>query len=218
MPELPEPPPLTVPELLEPPPLEVPEELPPELVPEPEPWVPDCVGADVVLGALPLPSPVPDPVTPVDSDGTEGVPEDCVVDVAGGAEEWVTGAVTAATVVTWTVAGWCETTRRAGCVDSFGSSSAGAGWIWFVVTTLTGDWTTLPTTAAFTGTPACAPVAARTPKAAANASASRQMPMSGSRDPAARRRVQNDRRTRPSPAATSTATLLPPFPRRSFGQ
>jgi len=78
---------------------------------------------------------LPDPVAGVGFDATEGLPE---VDVGGGDEAWVTGAVTATAGVTCTAARWRATTRCAGCLTTFGSSSDGAAGIWLVVTTLAG--------------------------------------------------------------------------------
>jgi hypothetical protein len=49
-----------------------------------------------VLGGLTVPLPVSDPVDPVDPDDTVGLP----VDAGGVVVEWVTGALTAAVVVT----------------------------------------------------------------------------------------------------------------------
>lgn len=113
---------------LEPPlPLDVPEEVP-LLVPEPEPWVPEEDPPEV-LGALTLPLPVSDPVVPADPDDTDGLPEDWPVDVGGGALAWVTGALTAAVVVTWTAACRCGAICGLGCRVTFGSSSAGAAGI-----------------------------------------------------------------------------------------
>jgi hypothetical protein len=59
-----------------------------------------------VLGGLTVPLPVSDPVDPVDPDDTVGLP----VDAGGVVVEWVTGALTAAVVVTWTAACRCGAT------------------------------------------------------------------------------------------------------------